>query len=214
MASAALQPFRRSGRSSRRARGAARRPGRAAVSRSRASPTGQGKAPATGFDRCGFSVPRPRRRDRARCRARRVQSAVGREVDVDDRIVEPAHSHRRADRRVLGQVDDAVVVVGNASSRSDTACRGFDAADDAFSSVMPCRECRCRRGEHALHAGARVGRAAHDLHGRAVAGIDHAHAQAVGVGMLLGLDDMGDDREGRQRLRLVLDALDLEADAW
>ena len=46
--------------------------------------------------------------------------------------------------------------------------------------------------EHALHAGARVRRAADDLH-RPAAGVDDADLQPVGVGMLLGLDDRGDD---------------------
>ena len=35
--------------------------------------------------------------------------------------------------------------------------------------------------EHAFHAGARIRRAAHDLHRLAGAGIDHADAQPVGV---------------------------------
>ena len=65
--------------------------------------------------------------------------------------------------------------------------------------------------EHADHAGARIRRAADDLHRRACAGVDHADAQPVGVGMLLGRDHAR-DRERRQRLRLVLDALDLEPD--
>jgi hypothetical protein len=68
------------------------------------------------------------------------------------------------------------------------------------------------RREHADQAGARVRRAADDLHrSAAVAGIDHANTQAIGVRMLLGRDDAG-DRKRRQRLRLVLDALDLEPD--
>ena len=48
--------------------------------------------------------------------------------------------------------------------------------------------------------------------GAPVAGVDEADAQAVGVRVLLGRDHIG-DRVGRERLRLVLDALDLEADA-
>ena len=66
------------------------------------------------------------------------------------------------------------------------------------------------RGEDALHAGARVGRAAHDLdHARA--GIDLADAQAIGVGMLHGLDHMAHD-EALQGFGRVGDALDLEAE--
>ena len=43
------------------------------------------------------------------------------------------------------------------------------------------------------------------------AGVDHADAQAVGVRMLLGRDHARDG-ERRQRLRLVVDVLDLEPD--
>ena len=68
-----------------------------------------------------------------------------------------------------------------------------------------------RRREHALHAGARIRRAAHHLDRIAGAGIDHADPQPVGVGMLLGLGDARDD-ERREQLGLVLDALDLEPD--
>jgi hypothetical protein len=48
------------------------------------------------------------------------------------------------------------------------------------------------RREDALHAGARVRRAAHDLDDHA-AGIDLADAQAVGVGMLHRLDHVAHD---------------------
>ena len=47
--------------------------------------------------------------------------------------------------------------------------------------------------------------------GSPVTGIDHADAQPVRVGMLLGRDDLRDD-ERRERLGLVLDCLDLEPD--
>ena len=88
----------------------------------------------------------------------------------------------------------------------------FDAANgaDAERDVLAGYE-RARRREHAHHAGARIGRAAHDLHRRTGAGVDHADAQPVGIGMLLGRDDAG-DRERRERRRLVGDALDLEPD--
>ena len=41
------------------------------------------------------------------------------------------------------------------------------------------------RAEHAEHAGARVGRAAHDLDRLAFAGVDGQHLQLVGLRMLL-----------------------------
>jgi hypothetical protein len=64
------------------------------------------------------------------------------------------------------------------------------------------------RREDALHAGARVGRTAHDLE-HARAGVDLADPQAVGVGMLHGLDHIAHD-EALQGLGGVGDAFDLE----
>ncbi len=67
-------------------------------------------------------------------------------------------------------------------------------------------------GENTLVMPARAFGAPHTTcTGVAVAGIDHADAQPVGVGMLLGLDDPRDG-ERRKLLRLVLDVLDLEPD--
>ncbi len=88
----------------------------------------------------------------------------------------------------------------------------FDIADlaDAERDVLAGDE-GARRREHAGHAGARIRRAAHHLDRLAVAGIDHADAQPIGIGMLLRLDHFGDD-EWRQELGLVLEALDFETD--
>ena len=51
--------------------------------------------------------------------------AVRRQIDLDDRIVEPGPLRiDRADRRVLGQFDDAVMLVGKFElGRRSTACR-------------------------------------------------------------------------------------------
>ena len=89
----------------------------------------------------------------------------------------------------------------------------FDAADHAFGErdLLAGDEGADRR-EDAAHAGARIGRAADDLHRRAVAGVDHADAQPVGVRMLFGLDDARDDEAGVFGAG-IFDALDLEADA-
>ena len=65
--------------------------------------------------------------------------------------------------------------------------------------------------EHALHAGACVRRAADDLD-RTLAGVYDANLQPVGVGMLLGFNDRGDDEAVILAAR-VLDQLNLEADA-
>ena len=88
----------------------------------------------------------------------------------------------------------------------------LDAADlaDSERDVLA-RDVGARRHEHALHAGPRIGRAAHDLHGLARAGVHHAHAQPVGIRMLLGRDHARDG-ERRQQLALVLEVLDLEPD--
>src|ERR1700726_2294183 len=56
----------------------------------------------------------------------------------------------------------------------------------------------------------RIGRAAHDLHNVA-AGINAAKLELVGIGMLLGRDDMGDD-EIFQHRAAVLERLHFEAD--
>ena len=88
----------------------------------------------------------------------------------------------------------------------------FDAANDALGDgdvfggdVSP------RRGEHRLQPGPRIGGAADDLQGRALAGVDLTHPQPVGVGMRRGLKDFR-DAEGRQLLRRIVDMLDLKAD--
>ena len=66
------------------------------------------------------------------------------------------------------------------------------------------------RREDALHAGARIGRAAHHLH-LAVAGIDDADPQPVGVGVRLGRDDARDVKPASAG-GAVLDALDIVAE--
>ena len=140
---------------------------------------------------------------------------IGRQIDLDDRVVEPRpFGVGRADGRIRRQVENAGMILGQfkLGARAQHAQR-FDAADDALAeSDLLAWDVGSRRREHALHAGAGVGRAADHLHGRGAAGVDHADAQPVGVGMGLGLDHIGDD-EILQRLGRVVDALDLEADA-
>jgi len=94
--------------------------------------------------------------------------------------------------------------------RAEHAVRGLATDDAGFEVESGAGDMRARRREHAFHAGAGVGRAADHLH-HALAGIDAADPQAIGVGMLLGFRDIA-DHEGGQRLRRVLDALDLEAE--
>jgi hypothetical protein len=89
----------------------------------------------------------------------------------------------------------------------------LDAADgaDAERDVLAGNE-RAGRREHTDEPRASIRRAADDLHGRsAVAGIDHADAQAIGIRMLLGRNHPRNG-ERRKQLRLVLDAFDLQPD--
>ena len=139
---------------------------------------------------------------------------VRRQVDLDHGIAEAGPLRVvRPDRRIVRQVDDAFVVVGKLQLEfGDEHAAALDAADGADGERhVLAGDKRARRHEHALHAGARIGRAAHHLDRIAAAGIHHADAQPVGIGVLFGLDHPRDD-ERRQELRLVLDALDLEPD--
>ena len=144
-----------------------------------------------------------------------VQSArFGVRLSLDHRVVETGILRvARADRRIVGQIDDAFVIVGDLQLEfRDQHAAALDVADgaDAERHVLAGNEGAERR-EHALHAGARIRRAAHHLDRIAVAGVDHADAQPVGIGMLFRFDHAGDD-ERRERLRLVLDALDFKPD--
>ena len=140
---------------------------------------------------------------------------VRRQVDLDHGIAEAGPLRvAGADRRVGRQFHDAVVIFRNLQfGRRAQHAAAFDAADgaDAERDVLAGNEGAGRR-EHADQPRPRIRRAADHLHRRgAIAGIDHADPQAVGIGMLLGRNHAR-DREWRQRLGLVLDMLDLEPD--
>ena len=140
---------------------------------------------------------------------------VRRDGDLDHRIVQPHHGREGpADRRVLGQLHDAVMVVAEAelARGAQHAARG-DAADLGRAELDAARrDHRAGRGEHHLEALPRVRSAAHHLQRRALADVHHADLELVGVRVPPGLQDVADD-EGRQIARLVLDVLDLEPDA-
>ena len=138
-------------------------------------------------------------------------AAVGRDGDVDHRIVEPEDGSRGgADRRVVGELDDAFVVLADADFAGRAQHAGaLDAADDALLEVEPGpRDPDAGGGEDPLHAGPRIGRAANDLDPIG-AGIDDADRQPVGVGMPRSLQDMADG-ERRERRRPVDHLFDLE----
>ena len=141
--------------------------------------------------------------------------AVRRQVDFEHGIAEAGPlCVSAADRRILRQLHDAVVILRQQQFgfRAQHAA-ALDAADgaDGKRDVLA-RNIVAGRREHADETRARVRRAAHDLYRRcAVTGIDHADAQAISIGMLLGRNHPRDRERGKQP-RLVLDVLDLEPD--
>jgi hypothetical protein len=139
--------------------------------------------------------------------------AVRRQADLDHRIVELGpFGEGRAHRRVLGQVDNAGVLVGKLQFALRThhavALHAADLADRQRD--VDARHIGARRGEGADQAGARVGRAAHHLHRRAAARVDRQHLELVGVGVFFRRQHPGDHK--RLQRRLVVDGFDLEPD--
>ena len=138
--------------------------------------------------------------------------AVGGDVDLDHRVVDLAVVDvARADRRVLGQLDDAVVVVRDQqfSLRAQHAFGAFAPDRTEFEGKVLARDIRAHGGKHGDETGARVGGAADDVVDRAVAGIDLTDPQLVGVGVLLGGDDPGHDEGGQ---RAFFDLFEFKAD--
>ena len=178
--------------------------------------TGQGNSPLIGLMAGSLNLPMSAADEIARDAVHAgAVLAVRRQIDFEHGIAEAGpFGIALADRRIGRQLHDAVMVLGDLQlGRRAQHAAALDAADgaDAERDVLAGNEGAGRR-EHADEAGARIRRAAHHLHRRAaVAGIDHADPQAIRIRMLLGRDHPR-DRKRRQRLRLVLDVLDLEPD--
>ena len=139
---------------------------------------------------------------------------VGRDRDIDHRIVEAGiDGIGLTDRRIRGQIDDALMIVGDAKLAfgQQHAVR-LDAADDALFQLHAGagNEGACR-GEDAGHAGACIGRTADDLDLGAVARIDDADTKTIRIGVLLG-GEHACQAEGGVLLGRVVDRFDLEAD--
>ena len=162
---------------------------------SKRTPTGDLYVPATLATGIGFNVPMPAAaRSRAMPRTPRQSARLGRDRDVDDRVVvAEKFGERLADGRVGGKIDDAVMVLAEAhlAHRHEHAVGRLPADLARFQQQARARNRRADGREHALHAGARVGRTADDLHDAGTR-IDRADAQPVGVGMGLGFHDEGD----------------------
>ena len=175
---------------------------------------GDSNLPGTGFDIERLELAEALGGEIARdaVDAKRI-GAIGRHLDIDHRIVETqGHRRRRADREVALKIDDAVMILRDSKLALGTqhAVR-FDAADHALFEIdAGSRNMRAGGAKMPSHAGSRIGRAADDLD-HAVLGLDIANAQAIGIGVLPRLAHAR-HREGCERLRLVLDGFDLEAD--
>ena len=174
-------------------------------------------AGAGGRDRWHLQPPeraKPSRRKipRDTTHAQRV-TAIGGDGDIDHRVVHARPGRvGHADRGVGGQVDDAGMIVANAHlAHRQQHALGLHAADFAdLQRHVGAGDIEPSGGKDALHASARIRRAAHDgVDLRAV--IDLAHPQPVGIGVLHRLDHMGDAECG-QRGAAILHALEFEAD--
>ncbi len=139
-------------------------------------------------------------------------AAVGGDVDLDHRIVEPGPGGvSSADRRVFRQIDDPRMILADPDLAGRKQHPGaFHAADAPHleGHAKPRNEAP-GRGEHRLHPAPRIGRAADHLHLFAPR-IDAADLEPVRRRMGRGLDDAGDAEGGEGRA--VIERLDLEAD--
>ena len=166
------------------------------------------------IDRTGFQAADAGCREVARnAENTEAVAAIGGDRDIDDRIVEPGKRREgRADRRVVGELDNAFVLVADAhlALRAQHAESGNAANRALFQGYAGARDGRADWRENAFHARPRIRRAAHHVEHLA-AGIDLADPQPIGVGVLLGGLDIGDG-ERRQGGAAVDHLLDLEAE--
>ena len=141
--------------------------------------------------------------------------AIRRDRDVEHRVVEPGIIGEAGPHRgVFRKLDNPVMLLAEHefAHRAHHAV-GFDTADRRFlEHHVAARHIGPRPAEHPDHAGAGIGRAAHHLKRRAVAGVDGQHLQLVGLRMALGGEHLRDLERG-QRLGRIVDPLDLEPDA-
>ncbi len=144
---------------------------------------------------------------------------VGGDLDLDHRVVQAlVVDEAHANRRILGQLDDAVVVVRQfqLALRTQHAVAVHAAQIAGLQVHAGAWDMRADRGKHADQAGAGIGRAAHHLHllhralGALRPGGHTADPQAVGVRVLNGFDHAA-NAKGAQPGGRVFDPLDLMA---
>ena len=143
---------------------------------------------------------------------------VGRHGDVDHRIVQLGICGKAGPHgRVGGEFNDPVMLVAKLefADRAHHAA-ALDAADRRhLQNQVAARHIGARRAEHALQAGARIGRPADHLDGLAPIviwpGIDGQHLELVRLRMRRGGQHLADD-EGGELLCWILHALHFETD--
>ena len=139
--------------------------------------------------------------------------AVGRNRDVEQGVVQAHHfGEWRAHRGFRVELDDPLVLVAQAHfALGAEHAAALDTPDlRLLEHDAGAGDGSTGRGEDALHAGPRIGRAADHLdlfHAR----IDDAETELVGVRMLPGLDHVGDG-EGCKLVARPADLLHLEPD--
>ena len=139
--------------------------------------------------------------------------AVGGDRHVEHRVADAGIiGIARADRRIGGQLDDAVMFFGQLqlAHRAHHAVRRDAANGGDLERDAAARHIGARRAEHTLHAGAGIGGAADDLQRFSAAGRYRQDLQLVGLGMAFGSQHFGDG-EGGEPGRRIVDAIDFEA---
>ena len=120
--------------------------------------------------------------------------AVWRDFEFEEGIVQPHELGERLPHRGVGREDEEPLgVVGEAEFlRRAHHPRGIHPAELRAGDLHPVRELRAGLGEGDLVPDLVVLRAANDL-GLSLAGVDFADREAVGVGVLFGFEDLGDN---------------------
>jgi hypothetical protein len=154
---------------------------------------GIGEASLHRLDRVGLELAESGRGEIARDAAHpEAVRAVRRDRHLEHRIVEPERLGRRAAYLGVGrQLDDADVLVRQfeLALRQQHAARLHTADLGSGEGEIAAGHMTAHGREHALHAGARIGRAAYHLHAVG-SGIHLAHAELVGVGVLLAFQHL------------------------
>ena len=144
----------------------------------------------------------------------RAIGAVRGEADPDCRIADAERFGGGIARgKIAVEVDDSLMLVGQAELALRTQhAAALDTPDLRLLELHAGTWNDASRAcEHALHAGTRVGRAAHHVEALAAADIDGADAEPVGVGVGPRLDHFA-NHEIRQRRGRIVDGVDLEPD--